>query len=553
MFGIPSCARVARHGSGRGRRTVAYGSISASTRRTPAQSARITPVARTDWAKALDFTRAAANLRVEMGRSDWHQDPWDWPELSFVLRKEPELVIQHCRSAGTLEPALVDVPKENWGTRPAVVLDLMDRLVYQALVDRLSVELIGNLSPNAYGWRLPAVAPQRGVYSRNTKQWEGYRRHLQTLVSLHEVALRTDLVSFFASLPVDRVQEAIQDRTSTGAITARLFDMLEGFDRVPYRSGLPQRSFASAAIANMYLIPLDDVLEHHSSPMPVFSGSKVRYRSFARWMDDILWFGKEPATARRVQMDLQSEARALGLNLSDAKTEVLEGPDLAHLLDIEHSAVDAAIANNSDLKPLEELVDRLLDDRELASRSSIRFAAKRLQDNGHVYRAQDMVGRAARMPHVADSWAELFKTVFTHASLQDWFLDYADSDWATHEWSIAHFARMFPSGKKPRKQLRQHFANKVRDANTSLPLLAVAAQRLSAWDQTEARASFRDAIKRAPTAHSRRVLSLAALEVGETRTIVRKWLGADKENYPTLRMLETEGYAPRKVNAAYAG
>lgn len=510
-------------------------------------------MARTDWTQALDFTRAAANLRVEMGRNDWHQDPWDWPELTFVLRKEPDLMTQHCASTGTLEAALVDVPKENWGTRPAVVLDLLDRLVYQALVDRISVELIGQLSPNAYGWRLPAVTPKRGVYSHNTKQWEGYRRHLQTLVSLHDVALRTDLVSFFASLPVDRVQEAIQDRTSKDAVTKRLFDLLEGFDGVPYRSGLPQRSFASAAIANMYLMPLDDVLAHHSSPMPVFFGSKVRHRSFARWMDDILWFGTEPATARRVQMDLQSEARALGLNLSDAKTEVLEGADLAQLLDIEHSAVDDAIVHKSNLKPLEELVDRLLDDRELANRSSIRFAAKRLQANRHFYRAQDMVGRAARMPHVADSWAELFKVVFTHSSLQDWFLDYASSEWATHEWSVSHFARMFPSAKKPRKQLREHFASTVRDANTSLPLLAASAQRLSAWDQTEARASFRDAMKRAPTAHSRRVLSLAALEVGETRTTVRKWLGTDKENYPTLRMLESEGYAARKVNAAYAG
>ena len=65
-----------------------------------------------------------------------------------------------------------DVPKENWGSRPAVVLDLMDRLVYQALVDRVSVRLIGGLDPNVYGWRLPALNLKIGVYSHNKRQWE---------------------------------------------------------------------------------------------------------------------------------------------------------------------------------------------------------------------------------------------------------------------------------------------------------------------------------------------------------------------------------------------
>jgi len=117
--------------------------------------------------KGMDLKRAVANLRIEMGRNDRNQDPWDWPELSFVLDKEPDLTLQHCASSGSLQPALVDVPKANWGTRPAVVLDILDRLAYQALVDRVSVQLIGCLTPNAYGWRLPGVSPSPGIYSHN--------------------------------------------------------------------------------------------------------------------------------------------------------------------------------------------------------------------------------------------------------------------------------------------------------------------------------------------------------------------------------------------------
>lgn len=94
---------------------------------------------------------------------------------------------------------------------------------------------------------------------------------------------------------------------------------------------------------------------------------------------------------------------------------------------------------------------------------------------------------------------------------------------------------MFPSALIPRKAIREFFANAVRDANTGLPLLAVAAQRLSSWDKGEARAACRDAYKRASTPHARRILALSALEAGESRTKVKSWLSADSENAPTLR------------------
>lgn len=155
-------------------------------------------------------------------------------------------------------------------------------------------------------------------------------------------------------------------------------------------------------------------------------------------------------------MELQAVALSLGLNLNSAKTDVLEGSDVAEqALEVEHSAVDDAIENRKDFKPLEELVDRLLTSPEKSSRTSMKFAAKRMRANGQTYRVQGLVVVAKRMPHAADAWARLFREVFTPVSLQDWYLDYAASDWATHEWSVAQFGRMFPSaGFRPKKALR---------------------------------------------------------------------------------------------------
>ena len=488
---------------------------------------------------------------------DWHQDPWGWPELGYLLKKEPELAYSHCDASGTLRPALIDVPKENWGTRPAVVLDIKDRLVYQALVDRLSVQLIGDMSPNAFGWRLPPVSPSSGEYSHNNKQWDGYRDHLSLLASFHEVALATDLVSFFASIPPDGVQEVIQDRCPTSAVSKRLCGMVEGFASVPGRSGLAQRSTASAVLANMYLFPLDDVLRHHASPLMVFSKTKIQYHSFARWMDDVWLFTKDAASARLAQMELQSAAQSLGLNLNSAKTDVYEGPDVAaHALQVEHSAVDGGIAEglvgSPDFGPLEELIDRLLEHPEKASRTSLKFATQRMREHGHLTRVQELALAANRMPHAADALFRLFKLAFTHDSMQDWYLEYANSAWATHEWSVAQLGRIFPSGKRVRKPLREYFATAVRDANTSLPMLSVASQRLASWDAAEARDASRDAFNRASSPHARRVLALTALAAGETRTRIRKWLAVDPENDVTLKMLESYGFASPKITADFA-
>jgi len=225
-------------------------------------------MAKVKWLDALNLKQAMENIRNEIP-GDWYQDPWGWPELGFFVDKKPELIVDNLNASGVRTLALLDVPKENWGTRPAVIMDIADRLSYHALTDCLSVKLIGSMSPDVYGWRLPAINPSPGVYSHNNHQWDGYRGHLMLLADLYPVALKTDLVSFFASIPVALVQEAIQDRCPYNDITNRLCDMVAAFGAIPNRSGLTQRSTASAVIANMYLAPLDDVLKHHSKAMRV--------------------------------------------------------------------------------------------------------------------------------------------------------------------------------------------------------------------------------------------------------------------------------------------
>lgn len=510
---------------------------------------------RIDWSEALDLGRAAANVRTEFV-GDWHNDPWGWPELGFLEDRATDTVVSLLDSTGARRVGLVDVPKENWGSRPAVVLDIADRLIYQALVDRLSVDLIGDMTDSAFGWRLPPTNPVRGVYSHNSLQWNAYRSRLTFSAAQRQVALTTDLVSFFASIPLELVQDTVADRAGSSLVTSRLLHLLDGLDRIPERSGLPQRSLASAVLANAVVEPLDDVLAHHATPLPFEAGksSSREQMSAARWMDDMWLFTDEVALARRAQAELQAVAHSLGLHLNSAKTEVYEGDQVwAEAMQIQHSAIDQALDRNSDTTPLEELLDRLIQAPEKASRTSIKFTVKRMRDRGVRYRIDDLVELAPRMPHVADALAPLFRESFTAPSLQEWFLDYARSDWAAFPWSVAQYSHMFTSGRSPQKGTREFFADVVQAPDTSLPLLAVAAQRLAAWDAGEARAAIRAAMSRASNPQARRILALSALGAGESRASVRRWLGQEEENRVTLDMLEAFGFGSPKLVAHFTG
>src|SRR5439155_26887009 len=110
-----------------------------------------------DWLAILDIKRAAANCRTDIF-GDWYRDPWSWPELEW-LSDHPDPVVQRLNSSGVRRLAPINVAKENFVLRPASVLDIVDRLVYQALVDRLSVKLLAGCPTWMFSWRLSRQQP----------------------------------------------------------------------------------------------------------------------------------------------------------------------------------------------------------------------------------------------------------------------------------------------------------------------------------------------------------------------------------------------------------
>ena len=155
------------------------------------------------------------------------------------------------------------------------------------------------------------------------------------------------------------------------------------------------------------------------------------------------------------------------------------------------------------------------------------------------------------MPHATNAFFSLFRDAFESDGLQDWFLDYAKSDWAGFQWSISYYARMFGRSTRPRRELLEYFAVLVENPSTSLPLLAVAVQRLVEWNPSTARAVIRAAVRKTSNSHAIRILALAALNAKEPGKAVKAWLEPHDSNRATLEMLAAQRYKQIPVLGAF--
>src|SRR6266849_3344106 len=255
-----------------------------------------------DWLNVLDVKRAVANCRTDIF-GDWYRDPWAWPELEW-LGNHPDPVVQRLNATGVRRIAPLNVAKENFILRPATVLDIVDRLTYQALIDRLSVKLLSGTPDWMYSWRLSREGPVAGRYSSQKLEWSFYRDRLTNLSAGYSAALSTDIVSFFASIPSEHLASTIEQRAGKGAVTERLADMIRSWGAVVGRIGLPQRACGSSVLANLYLRPVDDLLhEFGLADDSWFAGWEQGAAS--RWLDDIWLFSDHPGRLRDAQVSLQ--------------------------------------------------------------------------------------------------------------------------------------------------------------------------------------------------------------------------------------------------------
>jgi hypothetical protein len=501
----------------------------------------------------LDFKDGAKLFRAEVF-GDWYRDPWAWPEIAWAGDHPDRIPIDELiektregitpRIAPEFRP--LNIPKSLLGHRPAVVMSTDARLLYLAAIGPSMARLQSDLPEWVYGWRF---RPPQGL-ARNQQEWQSYVTATNS-VRQDEWVLQADISSFFSSIPADRLVQEIFERLGNTALATVTSSIINAHDSLSAHSGLPQRSWGSAILANMYLRPIDDTISQRIRRSSISGAS--------RWMDDILVFGAA-GDLYSLNLDLLDRVRQAGLELNASKSHLR--PSEAFLQEFQMTVIQEVPQTieprmtsgagpprtHVDMEWLLAREEEVLADPGKYDRSVVRFVLRSLRDNSAFDSHEKWRGLVPQLPHLVDYIGRYLRDAAHYpfctlqwGALQDWFSEFVVTPWATLPWVRAQLGLIFDSAHTESSNMKEVYREWL-ESSDDLQLIAVAAQRLGVVDPGMVRDIIRGRLDHVASPLILRVLGLGLLAVDEERALVESVLRRDPRNTLLCKMFDDRGY-----------
>lgn len=225
--------------------------------------------------------------------------------LPHLLEHGPELVQSIKEGRYKPQPVLrVLIPKEEKGKfRPLGIPTAVDRLVQQAVQQKLSEEYETVFSDSSHGFR-PNRSCQTAIEQCLKLVNEGY----VWVVDL-------DLAKFFDTVNHSKLLQLLLERIKDGRVISLIHKflrapVLEDGKATPNTIGTPQGGPISPTLANIMLNELDKKLEERGHP-------------FVRYADDMMIFCKSRKSAERTLANIKPFIeKKLFLKLNEEKTKI---------------------------------------------------------------------------------------------------------------------------------------------------------------------------------------------------------------------------------------
>jgi RNA-directed DNA polymerase len=249
-------------------------------------------------------TLAAAWTRVARNKGSAGTDGQSTDR--FAAQAERYLTeLQQQLETGSYRPSpikRVEIPKGDGGTRPLGIPTVKDRIVQTAL--KMTIEPIfeAQFRPGSYGFR-----PGRSCR-------DALREVDRLLKDGHCHVVDADLKSYFDTIPHDRLMRLVEGSISDGRVLALIEsylgqDILKEMERWRPTSGTPQGAVISPLLANLYLHPLDLLLEENGYRM-------------VRYADDFVVLCRTADEALDAYCLIEAWVKANGLTLHPDKTRI---------------------------------------------------------------------------------------------------------------------------------------------------------------------------------------------------------------------------------------
>ncbi len=206
----------------------------------------------------------------------------------------------------------VEIPKPNGGIRKLGVPTVVDRIIQQAMVQKLSPIFEPSFSEYSYGFR-----PNRRCQNAIDRALELINQGYEWIVDL-------DLEKFFDNVPHDKLIRLVDRQVNDSDVTSLIMKYLKAgvmingtFEKTEV--GTPQGGNLSPLLSNIMLNELDKELE-------------ARHLHFARYADDCVIFVKTEYSAERVMRNIVRFIETkLKLKVNATKTHITRPSKLKYL------------------------------------------------------------------------------------------------------------------------------------------------------------------------------------------------------------------------------
>lgn len=328
-----------------------------------------------------------------------------WPEI------RPKLVgdILQCNDLPN-HVEIVDLPKDELSVRPLARLKIDLRITYEASVFSLTSEIDQLLHSSVFSFRLHSWM---GLFRNPIKSWVNMRRYARRLQRKFPnlFLASTDIASFYENIDIDQLARDL--KITTGPYWAHNYieQFLRGFNTDANARGIPQGTNASAVLANLYLVQIDDLLTRN----------QLRY---VRYSDDFYIFGDSFLQLRDALLSITVALRSRNLSISRPKTHIYKPDSFKEWEDDlkkDALAYDTRRATRR-IKPLvlRSTRTKIHDEFNGATRDGIdartlKFCLTQLSQLKDGYAVEWVLANFPQIPHLAKELLHYLRVAFTES------------------------------------------------------------------------------------------------------------------------------------------